>query len=127
MAKLRYWLKKHPTLVRVVTVFFTAVIVSLIPLYLFFQQAAEESKGQAVKTKQTIENARNSEINARNSEVKSKIEADVAKRMLDDSEDRIRKLKNEAAILKLKLAEQQAGGTGDSKEGVSDFAPKAPE
>jgi serine/threonine protein kinase len=134
MAKLRYWLKKHPTLVRVVTVFFTAVIVSLLPLYLFFQQAAEffqqaaeESKGQAVETKEIIENARNSEINARNSEVKSKIEADVAKRMLEDSEDRIRKLKNEAAILKLKLAEQQAGGTGDSKEGVSDFPSKAPE
>jgi serine/threonine protein kinase len=133
MAKLRYWVKRHPTLVRVAaSVFFTLTIVGLFLVYLL-ERAASETRDKAVIGQEYAEHVRQEairskefEVNAKEPMIRSEQRVQILQSELIQSEGDIRKLAEQAAVLKLQLAERQAARSGDTKEEASEPVPETP-
>lgn len=133
IAKLRYWVKKHPVFVRVAgSVFFTLMIVGWILVYLM-ERAASEARDKAIMGQKSADDARQEAVRAKvNAERSRDLIMQSEKRVkgleveLNQSESNIRILTEEAAILKQQLAEQQAARISGAKEEASEPVPNSP-
>ena len=133
MTKLRYWVKRHPSLVRVAaSVFLTLMIVGSLLSFLLWR-TSEVERGNAVMERAKFEvERRNAETAMAIAEEQRQIAekqrqmAEIARQRAETALEQGRVNAREAEILKLKLAEQQATRSGDAKEEASVPVPKIP-
>ena len=126
MTKLRYWVKRHPTLVRVAaSVFLTLMVVGFLLSFLLWWES-EVRRGESEMAQREAVAAMRNATEERIMADKLRQQADMARQQAETALEQSMVNAKEAEILKRKLAEQQAARSGDAKEEASVPVPKIP-